>query len=781
MSTRIHNLISDKQQIDPADFYDLLPVATYICDSKGVMTYFNPAAAQLWGTTPVYGNELYGGAHMHYFPDGSPCPKDDHPVARCLATGDAIKDAGLVIEKPDGGTIQTKISVAPIKDQTGHVSGAICCLNQVMPIQKTEWELRKAAYQFEDYAQNGAMSLHWVDNHGIIKWANQAELDMLGYQPDEYIGHHISEFHVHKHKIQDILFRLNDNQTLQGYQSELVCKDGSTKTVQITSNVLRQDGEFVHTRCFTVDVTAQQQLQDALRESEHRFRQLIQGLPAAVYTCDVNGYIDLYNPAAVELWGREPVAGQDLWCGSWKISHPDGSPLPLDECPMALSLKECRQVYGHQIIIERPDGSKRHVLPYPRPILDGSGGLVGAVNMLIDITNVKLAEQALRESEQRFRTVANTAPVLIWMGETIKDRTFFNHCWTDFTGKSEDQLLGQQWMARIHPDDLVYVNQVCGESFDGKKEYKMRYRLQRIDGQYRWMHSHGIPRFSADGSFAGYIGTVVDVHEQKLRKDELKQHVAEKTQELSIANQKLESSNRDLEEFAYVASHDLQEPLRKIQTLGGLLADKYEDKLGETGLDLLKRIRSASARMSILIDDLLSYSRVSSEVVMEPIALLKEIKGVLTDLETPINEKQADVQVAAPDSIYGYPPQIRRLFQNLIGNALKFSRASEPVKISITSKRVKGYESGFNLTADQGELDFVLIEVTDNGIGFDQRYAERIFQVFQKLHGQHQYQGSGIGLAIVHKVVQNHNGYVRAIGKPGQGAIFQILLPALAS
>ncbi|WP_353718822.1 PAS domain S-box protein [Dyadobacter sp. 676] len=763
--------------LDAARLLDLLPVGVCVCDADGLIQSCNEKACQIWGLSRVPVAQRFCGAYKIFDPYGNFLPHDASPVAQCLASRSPVENVDLIFERPDSTASYVRVTAMPVKDDADKLIAVINCFTEVGDLKLTEWHLIKQAHTIEDYIENAAIALHWVDQKGIIKWANQAELDMLGYDRDEYIGHHISEFHLHNHKIEDIMRRLDANETLHQYESELICKDGSIRNVKITSNVFREDGKFVHSRCFTIDVTESQKVYTALQESEHRYRQLIDGLPTAVYTCDSRGYIDMYNRAAVDLWGREPQLNTDLWCGSWKIYTPEGSPLPLDECPMAICLTEAREVYGEQIVIERPDGTRRHVLPYPKPLFDSKGNLTGALNMLVDITRLKMAEQAVRESEERFRTVANTAPVLIWMGNTVKDRFFFNDSWTAYTGKTEAELTGRAWMRYIHPDDLPYLSEVCDRSFADRTEYDIRYRLLRRDGEYRWVHSHGIPRFGPHGDFVGYIGTIVDIHEQKIRKQELKKYVLERTMELSVANEQLEKSNRELEQFAYIASHDLQEPLRKIRTFGRLLAQRYQHKIDPNGLHLIERMESAADRMATLIDDVLGHSRITGSAAKEPVDVAREVRIVLMDMDTLIKDKQADIRIGELYTVHGYATQIRQLFQNLVGNALKFCKTDRRPVITISSKLVTGGESTFKVREKEVDRLFQLIEVTDNGIGFEQKYSEKIFQIFQRLHGRGQYSGSGIGLSVVAKVAYIHEGYVRALGKPDQGATFQVLLP----
>lgn len=287
-------------------------------------------------------------------------------------------------------------SFTPDFDESGNVRGYVGLINDITEKRRIEKELKRKHLELQDYFDNASIGLHRVDGNGIIIWANKAELDLLGYSEEEYIGHHISEFHINKDRIDDILRRLYSRETIKEYEAELRCKDGSVRTVLISSNVLWEDEKFINTRCFTLDITEQKRTEKELRESEQRYRNLIYGLPAAIYTTDKEGYITLYNEAAAELWGRQPEIGKDMWCGSWKIYEPDGvTPIPLASCPMAITLKEGRKVSGEEIIIERPDGVRKNVLPHPEPILDTSGNISGAVNMLLDVTERKIAEEKL--------------------------------------------------------------------------------------------------------------------------------------------------------------------------------------------------------------------------------------------------------------------------------------------------------------------------------------------------------------------------------------------------
>ena len=241
--------------------------------------------------------------------------------------------------------------------------------------------------------------------------------------------------------------------------------------------------------------------------------------------------------------------------------------------------------------------------------------------------------------------------------------------------------------------------------------------------------------------------------------------------DLEILVNELKKSNEGLQEFAYVASHDLQEPLRKIQVFAERLKHDVGDNLGEENKRVFERMIAATERMSQLIKDLLAYSQLTIKPSAFKSVDLKElIQQVLSDLETAITEKNGTVSVSKLPAIKGDELQLRQLFQNLISNSLKYSREGINPVVKISFKKLNKEINGLS-------VEFNRIEISDNGIGFEQQYADRIFKVFQRLHGRSEYPGTGIGLAIVQKVVENHNGYIEAKGEPGEGATFEIFLP----
>jgi PAS domain S-box-containing protein len=253
-----------------------------------------------------------------------------------------------------------------------------------------------AREDYEDFFEYGAMALHLVGGDGTILKANQAELDLLGYTAEEYIGRQISEFHADHDTITEMLNRLAAGEKIIRFPARLRAKDGSIRHVEVTSSAQFRDGEFINTRCFTSDVTEIAEMKRQLARKDEEMRQILEALPAAVYTTDAQGKITYFNRAAVDLAGREPVIGEDEWCVTFRLFTADGQALPHNECPMAIALKENRPVRGVEAMAQRPDGTMFPFLPFPTPMRNENGEMVGAVNMLVDISDRKLAESNQR-------------------------------------------------------------------------------------------------------------------------------------------------------------------------------------------------------------------------------------------------------------------------------------------------------------------------------------------------------------------------------------------------
>ena len=778
---------------------NLLPAAAYVCDLSGVIKNYNEEAVRLWGREPMAGerDEQLFSTYEFFNLNGTPLPQGQVPLAASLGESRVRKDWEIMIQRAGLSQIVVSVNIVPIKDDEGKPVGMFTIFKDITAQKRTEKELERKSRELQDYVDNAAIGLHWVDAKGIIIWANKAELNMLGYAKDEYIGHHISEFHVQPEIISDILERLSCNETLDQYESVMRCKDGGTKTVHINSNVLWEEGKFVHTRCFTVDVTERKKLVNALQESKDRLQQIIRSLPVAIYTCDKDGYITLFNEAAAELWGRKPEIGKDLWCGSWKITKPDGSPLPLDSCPMAVSLKEGRPVYGEEILIKKPDGQVRNVLPHPQPLFNASGEITGAVNMLLDITEVKKTQKALLKNEEKFRQLALT------LEKAVEEKTLDLSRKNEELKKSEERYhkmveevedyaiilldkdgIIQNWNKGAEKIKGYKESEIVGKSFrlfylpEDRKKGTPELLLQRAREEGKALHEGW--RLRSDGTrfwgsivltalhdkennVIGFSKVTRDLTERKLAEDKMRDY----------ANQ-LKFQNEQLEQFAYAASHDMKEPLRKILFYNNYLLDAESIHLPDKGKDYLGRSIKAANRMKALIDDLLEYSKASLDTrEFETVDLNELIDEIVQSHKDAVEEKGAAIHFSSLPVVKGTPFQLRQLFDNLISNGIKYHHPERKPEVNISAEKI----SGEGISGLNQQKEYYKITVSDNGIGFDAEYSEKIFELFNRLPGVSKYSGTGVGLTLCKKIVQNHYGAIKAIGRLNEGADFQVYLP----
>lgn len=414
--------------------------------------------------------------------------------------------------------------------------------------------------------------------------------------------------------------------------------------------------------------------------------------------------------------------------------------------------------------IVQPSGVRKYVSGKGMYV-DHERRLVGTIQ---DITELKEATLKLKINESLLREAETVSHSGSW--EWLEGRAFL--LWSDemynIHGYSPHSVFVDLYfyITLVYYDDRLEVIRQFNRAIKGKHPFKINYRIVRPSGEIRHVLSTAeYRRIGLNDKFA-YIGNTQDVTELRVAQVQLEEKIIE-----------LNRSNRDLEQFAYIASHDLKEPLRKIQSFGERLEKKYSGKLDLEANDYLGRMNNAAKRMSLLINDLLAFSKATRDPKkFVKVALSEIVAQAVYQLDFMVELKSATIEIFVDHEIYGIESQLMQLFQNLIGNSLKFSRPNVPSKIQIRADLKYGWE--LKISEIHKSQLYCVIEVSDNGIGFEKEDELRIFDLFYRLHSRVEYEGAGIGLAICKRITDNHSGFIFATSSlKGQGAVFTIVLP----
>ena len=646
---------------------------------------------------------------------------------------------------------------------------------QISELTSSIETIRRSEYRYRKLVQDTTSIIIESDPDRTITLVNHSAQEVLGYSEDEILGKKLSE----------IIPRLPDYTELTGMdidhsdgfitnENKFIRKDEKVYWIELKHKAVRND-EGTITGFLTVgnDISRRRQAQDRLNASEKWLSDIINFLPDATFVIDNTGKVVIWNNAMKKMTGvnAEDILGK----GNYEYSLPfygKRRPILIDQIfksdPNLKMAYPINQKKDHTIIAETPvslsNGRSLYLWGMAGPIYDDQGNIVGAIESLRDMTSQRETEFAIRDSEQRYRSLVDT----MTDGLIVRDKTglitFVNDRLCQIWGASRDDIINNLMSNFLDNENRpIFMDQMAKREQGIYEPYEITWT--RPDGQKVATILSPTSLFDHEGNFTGSFAIVTDISKRKLA-------------EQALAKQALElaRSNAELEQFAYVASHDLQEPLRKIQAFGERLKTKCGDNLSDQGLDYLIRIQNASKRMQNLIIDLLNFSRVSTRALpYTPVNLNQTLTQTLTNLAILIEETHGRVEAGDLPEIEADRTQMGQLLQNLIGNGLKFHREGVPPVVKISGQIISDREEKISEKFFAGKVCQLCIE--DNGIGFDEKYADRIFGVFQRLHSRDMFKGTGIGLSICKKIVDRHSGSIKAKSVPGKGSTFIVTLP----
>lgn len=615
-------------------------------------------------------------------------------------------------------------------------------------------------------------------------------IELYGYKERHELTYAqlIDHLHPDDLKVRKAAFKEAEKTGFLQYETRVIWNDKSIHWLQGKGKVFYDEEHVPELIIGTIrDITDEKRHHQELEEREQKFRLLADSMPQHIWTSDTKGNLNYFNQSVFDYSGltAEQIE-QDGWL---QIVHSDDRPENIRTWTNAIST-------GKDFLLEhrfrRYDGEYRWQLSRAIPQKDDEGNIQMWVGTSTDIhdqktfaselerqvrnrTNeLKQLNDALIKSEERYHLMVEEVQdyAIIYLNlEGIIEN--WNKGAEKIKGYPPEHIIGQSFVTFYTEEDLKtnLPFRLLAEAREHGKAANEGWRVRK-DGKLFWAHVVITAVHNDQGEIIGFSKVTHDLTEKKKADDQIRITA----QQLLQNNENLEKVNKELELFTHISSHDLQEPLRKIQLSSSRILDKDFNVLSDTGKEHFKRVMDAAVTMQTLIEDLQTYSRSNTKEGEFEITDLNMIVDEVCDgLRDIIEEKNAIIEAKDLCEVFIIPFQFRQLMQNLIGNALKFSKPQESPHILIKSCTLNGNEIPHDKLLP--DVNYCHIVVRDNGIGFEPQYAEKIFEVFQRLHGKEKYKGTGIGLAIVKKIVENHNGIIIASGELNKGACFDIYLP----
>lgn len=643
--------------------------------------------------------------------------------------------------------------------RTDKETQCVLAMFDVSKQKKAEATASSLNLRYQTLLETASDGIHVLDEEGNVIEANDAFCKMLGYTREELSKLNVADWEMKlkgealKAKVREVIFSPDIHETQHRR------KDGTICDVEINCIGVMLEGQnylYVAAR----DITERKRAESALLKVMALNEATLESIHNGILVVDQSGKVLKSNTKFAKMY-RFPAeiraTNDDKIMLNQIISQLDDPEMFMARVNDMYSKPEAESID----LVHFKDGRVFERISKPMYI---GGKAEGRVWSFLDITENKVAEKALRESEVRFRTMADTAPVLIWVAGPDGLCTYINKPWLDFTGRTNEQeLWGNGWLECVHPEDIERMFIIYNDSLKSRTKYSMEYRLRRFDGNYRWMLEYGIPRYTSDGIFVGYIGSCADITESKQAREEIKMMNVELERRVKQRTLQLENSNKELEKFSYSVAHNLRSPLRGIDGWSLALMEEYYEKFDEQGRIYLERVRSEAQLMGNLIDDLLRLANITRQEMQKVnIDLTALVNNIENQIVKNYPKRKFEFFVEPGLFIHGDPSLLGIALTSLIDNACKFTGLAPVARIKFGKSEIDGKQNFY---------------IRDNGVGFDMCYTKKIFGAFHRMHKAADFPGAGIGLATVQLIISRHGGRIWAESEPGKGAAFFFEIP----
>ena len=693
-------------------------------------------------------------------------------LSRVIKTGKE-EEMEFILPDLEGNIHIHEVHFLAERNIDGEITGAMTIAHNITELKMAEETLRQAADEILDLYNHAPCGYHSLDPDGLFVRINETELEWLGYERNEVLG---------KMKFTDLLtatslktFEKNfpnfkKSGIIQELEFEMICKDGSILTTLVSATALTdKNGNYLMSRSTVYDISERKQIEEVLRQSEERYRLIAENTADTIAVLDMN-LLPIYVSPSVERMRGYTV--QEVMS------------LSLEQSLTPESLKKVNDTLAEEIALEKSgkaDPSRNIMLELEEYCKDGSVIWIelsasflrddnfkpfGILTVTRDITERKLAEETRKTVLDKLNEAQRIANLGSWELNLLNDHlTWSNEIFNIF--EIDPEKFGatyEAFLAVIHPEDREAVNAAYTNSLESRQPYSIDHRLLFPEGRIKFVHEECKTFYDEYGKPVRSVGTVQDITERKLAEEEILKLNTELEKRVRDRTASLEAANKELEAFSYSVSHDLRAPLRHIDGFLTLLKEKMETNLDKESTHYMAIILKAAKRMDILIEDLLSFSRMGRyELSRMKVNLNLLVHDVIQEFEPDLLNRKINWHIAELPVVSGDSSMLRIVLVNLISNSLKFTRFRLQAEIEI------------GCIADQQSE--ITIFVRDNGVGFDMNYSDRLFGVFQRLHSNEEFEGTGIGLANVHRIISRHGGKTWGVGEINKGATFYFTIP----
>jgi PAS domain S-box-containing protein len=733
-------------------------------DMNGVYRYVSPACRTLLGYEP---EEMVGRSAFEFIH-----PEDIASVETSrsrIINQRAAPTTLFRLRRKDGEYIWMETNSHQIIDQKSGAPIEIHAASRdVTGRIKAEEALKKTESIYQDLVETSQDLIWQCDAEGRCSYLNPSWQKVFGYKLEEMLGKKFAEFQPPEIAARDEkgFARLMQSNTVTSFETTFISKTG--KEIHLVFNSKQQTDEndrVIGTLGTAYDITARKLAESALRESEERYRTVVTNTPLVIFVTDGNGIFILSDGKGLEKLGLQP--GQVVGLSVFDVygDYPD----ILNALKRALAGQHYRQEVSVQDIV--------FDVVYT-PIFDEQEKVTRVIGVANDITERKRSEEALRASEALYRQAIEVAGAVPYRQSYNEKMTGHTKVIYDFIGEGIRQITGYGpeefnetvWDSLIQESFLLenlsaysWVDAVNQVRAGNAPIWKCEHRIRARDGSIHWVLEAAVELRDEHGVSHGSIGLYQDVTALKQAQERIVQLNSDLERRVVERTAQLEDANRELEAFSYSVSHDLRAPLRAIDGFSHLLQEEYAKQLPEPGVEMLNKVRASTGRMNQLIDDLLRFSRFSRQPLNIRCINPKEVvEAALEILKGEQNNRQVEIIIGDLPPCQADPSLIAQVWTNLLSNALKYSRNRPLTHIEIGS-----------LPGDDNRPVYF---VRDNGTGFDMRYANRLFGVFQRLHSDSEFEGTGVGLALTQRIIARHGGRIWVESRPDQGATFYFTL-----